>query len=85
MRRQDAPNVYNMTTVTYVAKKNYIKECRDMWTGKCKMVEVKEETAIDIDTILEFNITKVLIQSSDEGERCITGGGGRQECNRKDA
>ena len=66
-RRQDAPNVYNMTTVTYVAKKNYIKECRDMWTGKCKMVEVKEETAIDIDTILEFNIAKFLIQSSDEG------------------
>ena len=38
-----------------------------MWKGKSKMVEVMEETAIDIDTIIEFNIAKFLIESSAEG------------------
>ena len=66
-RRQDAPEVYNMTTVAYVARKNYIKEGENMWKGKSKMVEVMEETAIDIDTIIEFNIAKFLIESTDEG------------------
>lgn len=66
-RRQDAPEVYNMTTVAYVARKNYIKEEENMWKGKSKMVEVMEETAIDIDTIIEFNIAKFLIESSAEG------------------
>ena len=65
-RRQDAPKVYNMTTVAYVARKNYIKDNDNMWKGKIKMVEVREETAIDIDTIIEFNIAKFLIESSDE-------------------
>ena len=65
-RRQDAPEVYNMTTVAYVARKNYIKDNDNMWKGKIKMVEVREETAIDIDTIIEFNIAKFLIESSDE-------------------
>ena len=65
-RRQDAPQVFNMTTVAYVAKKNFIKENNNMWSGKCKLVEVKEETAVDIDTIIEFNIAKYLIESYDE-------------------
>ena len=66
-RRQDAPQVYNMTTVAYVAKKDFIKENDNMWSGKSKLVEVEEETAIDIDTIIEFNIAKFLIESCDEG------------------
>ena len=65
-RRQDAPKVYNMTTVAYVARKTFIKENKDMWSGKSKMVEVREETAIDIDTVVEFNIAKLLIESEDE-------------------
>ena len=65
-RRQDAPKVYNMTTVAYVARKDYIKESDNMWKGTRKMVEVMEETAIDIDTMIEFNIAKFLIESSDE-------------------
>ena len=35
-RRQDAPKVYNMTTVAYVARKNYIKDNDNMWKGKSK-------------------------------------------------
>ena len=66
-RRQDAPAVYNMTTVAYVAKKKFIKESENMWMGRNEMIEVKEETAIDIDTLIEFNIAKFLIESSDEG------------------
>jgi len=65
-RRQDAPTVYDMTTVAYAAKVNFILSSKNMWDGRLKMVEVSKENAIDIDTEFDFNIARYLIESKNE-------------------
>ena len=60
-RRQDAPVVYDMTTVVYVAKPDFIVEAGSLFEGKVKAVLIPEERALDIDTELDFQFAEFLI------------------------
>jgi CMP-N-acetylneuraminic acid synthetase len=60
-RRQDAPKVFDMTTVAYVVKSEFIKKYNGIFEGKVRSVCIPEERAIDIDTILDFKIAEYLI------------------------
>ena len=60
-RRQDAPKVFDMTTVAYVVKSEFIKKYNGVFEGKVRSVCIPEERAIDIDTILDFKIAEYLI------------------------
>ncbi|MDO8505870.1 MAG: acylneuraminate cytidylyltransferase family protein [bacterium] len=62
VRRQDVPVVYDMTTVAYVARVSYIKRASAVMEGKVKAVIVPKERALDIDTLLDFEIAEYLIQ-----------------------
>ena len=53
-RRQDAPVVYDMATVCYVLTHNSI------FSGVVRAVRVPSERAIDIDTLLDFQIAESL-------------------------
>jgi N-acylneuraminate cytidylyltransferase len=61
IRRQDAPEVYDMTTVAYVINANFIKGHNGIFEGKVKSVVVPRERSIDIDTLLDFKIAECLV------------------------
>ena len=60
-RRQDAPPVYDMTTVAYVASPKFIMESKAVFEGRVKAVIIPEERALDIDTELDFKFAEFLM------------------------
>ena len=60
-RRQDVPKVYNVPTVAYVTRPQFIKSARGVFEGKVKGVEIPAERALDIDSELDFVIAEFLI------------------------
>lgn len=59
-RRQDAPEVFDMTTVAYVARTRFIMEKGGLFEGKVGFVEIPAERAIDIDTPFDFKLARLL-------------------------
>jgi N-acylneuraminate cytidylyltransferase len=60
VRRQDAPTVFDMTTIAYVANPVFVLNKNSIFQGQVKAVEVPPERAIDIDTLLDFQIAEYL-------------------------
>ena len=58
--RQDAPVVFDMATVTYVARPEFIMTHNAIFEGRVRAVQVPPERAIDIDTLLDFQIAECL-------------------------
>jgi CMP-N-acetylneuraminic acid synthetase len=67
-RRQDAPVSYDLTTVAYVARPDFIMNNKSIWDGKSKGVIIPAERAIDVDTELDFRVAKLLM--ADRGILC---------------
>lgn len=65
VRRQDAPNVYDITTLCYVANPQFVLKNTNIWDGKVKAHQVPKERSIDIDTELDFKIAEFLIREKD--------------------
>jgi len=63
--RQDAPAAYDMTTVAYAARPEFVLRAQSLFEGKLKAVIVPAERALDIDTELDFKFAEFLLQ-----ERC---------------
>lgn len=64
-RRQDAPAVYDVTTVAYVANSRYVMEKDGLFDGRVRAVNVPVERALDIDTILDFRMAEMLLEARD--------------------
>ena len=62
-RRQDTPEVFDLTTVCYVGKPGTILTKNSIFEGKVAGVEIPRERAIDIDTELDFQIAEFLFKS----------------------
>ncbi len=60
-RRQDAPVVYDMTTVAYVLNTHFVLQHTGLFTGRVHAVHVPVERALDIDTPLDFRMAEMLI------------------------
>ena len=60
-RRQDAPAVYDVTTVAYAVRPAYVLSARSILQGRVRAVIVPAERALDIDTELDFAIAECLI------------------------
>ena len=63
-RRQDAPIIYDMTTVCYVTNPKYVLKVKNIFEGKIKGVEVPNYRSFDIDSKLDFIITKYIYKFS---------------------
>lgn len=63
VRRQDVPEVFDITTVAYVVRSEFVMSNESAFEGKVRRVYVPPERSIDIDTLLDFNIAEFLIQS----------------------
>jgi len=61
LRRQDAPDVFDMTTVAYVVSQHFVHEHDNPLGGRVRSVYVPRERALDIDTLLDFRIVECLI------------------------
>ncbi len=59
-QRQEAPIVYDMTTVCYVANSEFVMTRDSMFEGRVGAVHVPIERAVDIDTELEFEFAEFL-------------------------
>ena len=62
-RRQDTPEIFDLTTVCYVGKPSIILTKNSIFEGKVAGVEIPRERAIDIDTELDFQIAEYLFKS----------------------
>jgi N-acylneuraminate cytidylyltransferase len=60
-RRQDAPLVYDMTTVCYVARPEFVMTSNGIFDGRVNAVHIPIERSIDIDTLLDFKIAESLL------------------------
>jgi N-acylneuraminate cytidylyltransferase len=61
-RRQDTPPVYDLTTVAYVARPEFVLSQPGIFAGRVKAVNVPSERALDIDTLLDFRMAEFLCQ-----------------------
>ena len=60
-RRQDAPLVYDMTTVCYVARPEFVMTSNGIFDGRVNAVHIPIERSIDIDSLLDFKIAESLL------------------------
>jgi CMP-N-acetylneuraminic acid synthetase len=61
-RRQDAPRVYDIETVAYVVRPDFVMKKNGLFNGRVRPVVVPKERAIDIDTIHDFEIAEFLMK-----------------------
>lgn len=59
-RRQDAPKLYDITTVAYVARADFIVSANHIFDGRVGAIEVPRERALDIDTEYDMSIAQAL-------------------------
>ena len=65
-RRQDVPIAYDMTTVAYVTRPDYIKNNNKVFDGQVKASIVPKERAVDIDDEIDFKIAEMLMMEIKE-------------------
>ncbi len=66
-RRQDAPKLYDITTVAYVARPDFIVRANGIFEGRVRFTEVPEDRSLDIDTEYDFELAEFLIGRRKDG------------------
>ena len=61
-RRQDAPKIYDGTTMAYISNPQFILSHNGIWEGNVGFVEFPRERAIDIDDELDFKFAEFLMK-----------------------
>lgn len=62
VRRQDVPTVYDVTTVAYASRPDYILHSKKLFDGKVRTVVVPAERALDIDTPYDFMLAECIAE-----------------------
>lgn len=65
-RRQDAPEVFDITTVVYASTPQFIKNNINIFSGTVTSIIVPKIRAVDIDDIYDFRLAEVLINKEEE-------------------
>jgi len=60
VRRQDVPTVFDMATVAYVARPEFVMTHDGPFDGRVRAVHVPPERALDIDMLLDLQIAECL-------------------------
>lgn len=66
--RQNSPEVFDMTTVCYVANPSFVLNSNSIFEGRVKAVNVPLERSIDIDSLLDFQIAEFLMNKRGESK-----------------
>ena len=59
-RRQDAPEIFNISTACYIIKVNYLLKKKNIYSDKIGLVEIPTARSIDIDTKLDLKIANFM-------------------------
>ena len=70
-RRQDSPPCFDLTTVAYVSKPDYILKSSSMWDGNVHGVEIPAERSIDIDNPFDYSVAKLIMENSNFSKNYI--------------
>ncbi len=62
-RRQDAPEIFDVTTVVYTATPKFILESYGVFSGKVTSICVPKERAVDIDDIYDFTFAEAIVKA----------------------
>ena len=62
-RRQDAADMYDVTTVAYAARPEYILNASSLFEGRVVAAFVPEERALDIDTEFDLRVAELLLRN----------------------
>ena len=62
-RRQDSPEVFDITTVIYVASPQFILQEFGLFSGKVTSITVPKARAVDIDDIYDFKLAEVILST----------------------
>ena len=60
-RRQEAPVVYDVTTVCYVVNPQFVLTHSGIFEGRVCAVKIPVERSIDIDTVFDFKVAELLL------------------------
>ncbi|NUF53734.1 acylneuraminate cytidylyltransferase family protein [Acinetobacter seifertii] len=61
-RRQDAPQVFDITTVVYATTPEFVLNNYGLFSGKVVSIEVPKARAVDIDDIYDFRLAEAIIK-----------------------
>ncbi|MHB1193047.1 MAG: acylneuraminate cytidylyltransferase family protein [Longimicrobiales bacterium] len=64
VRRQDTPPVFDMTTVGYVCRPDFVMRSSGLFEGRVRAVSIPVERALDIDTQLDFDLAEWLMRKN---------------------
>lgn len=59
-RRQDGPKFFDLTTISYVFRPDFIMKTKNLFSGNVGFIEVPKKRSIDIDDKLDYNFVKFL-------------------------
>lgn len=60
VRRQDAPQVYDMNASIYIWKRDVLLNCNTLFTDKTSLYVMPEERSVDIDTELDWKFVEFM-------------------------
>lgn len=60
-RRQDAPEVFDITTVVYAASCTFVMEKNGLFEGRVTSIEIPKNRAVDIDDIYDFKLAEAIL------------------------
>ncbi len=63
VRRQDVPDMYDVTTCVYVGHASYIQSCSKLMEGRVGYITIPAERALDIDTHYDLHLAELLINN----------------------
>ncbi len=69
VRRQDAPVMFDITTVAYAARPAFVLSATSLFQGRVQAVVVPPERALDIDTEFDFRIAEFLLLDAQRSAR----------------
>ena len=64
-RRQDTPQCFDITTIAYLSRPDYIITSSSMWDGIVHGVEIPSERCIDIDNSYDYKLARLLMEKDD--------------------
>lgn len=67
-RRQDAPALFDLTTVAYVSRPSHILRASSVLDGRVKMLEIDRRAAVDIDDEFDLEVARLICNEGAERE-----------------
>lgn len=69
IRRQDVPDMYDITTCVYVASPAHVQQCAKLIDGRAAYVMIPPERALDIDSYFDLYLAELMLTHPYAAER----------------